>query len=163
MKKLSAILFSVLALFFYACDDTQNTDGSISANRLIAVPETADENADPADVEVAVISFSEKEFNFGEVESGEIVEHVFAFTNSGEAPLIISNAKASCGCTVPEWPKDPIAPGDEGKIKVRFDSKGKSGVQNKVVTVTANTQPSQTEVYIKGMVKSPKPTVEQPS
>ncbi len=163
MRKLSAILLSTLALSFYSCDEPQNSDSSISANRLIAVPATADESVDPADVEVAAISFTQTEYNFGEVESGDVVEHVFAFTNSGEAPLIISNAKASCGCTVPEWPKDPIAPGAEGKIKVRFDTKGKSGVQNKVVTITANTQPSQSEVLIKGMVKSPKPTAEQPS
>jgi hypothetical protein len=163
MKRTTLLMIPFIAFGFYGCDDTQNTDGSISANRLIAVPETADETVNTEDIDVAMIAFTEKEYNFGEVESGEKVEHTFSFTNSGSAPLIISNAKASCGCTVPEWPKDPIAPGGEGKIKVVFDSKGKSGVQNKVVTITANTQPSTSEILIKGMVKSPKPTDEQPS
>lgn len=162
MKRVNSIILSSLVFLFFACDDTQNTEGSVSANRLIAVPETADETVDAEDIAVAAISFAETEYNFGEVESGEVVEYTFAFSNSGDAPLIITNAKASCGCTVPKWPKDPIAPGGSGEIEVRFDSKGKSGVQNKNVTITANTQPSQTTVFIKGMVKSPKP-VEQPS
>lgn len=162
MKRISAVLLSVLALSFYACEEAQNTDGTISANRLISVPETADENVDVADIEVAEITFAETEYNFGEIESGDVVDYTFKFTNTGDAPLIVSNAKASCGCTVPKWSKEPIAPGGEGEIQVRFDSKGKSGVQNKAVTVTANTQPSETQVYIKGKINSPK-TTDQPS
>ena len=163
MTKLNILILGLTMTVFIACDDSsQTTDTGISANRLINVPETADETKEVDPNSAAKIEFTETEYNFGEVESGAKVEHTFKFTNTGQGPLIISNARASCGCTVPEWPTDPIQPGDDGEIMVVFDSKGKSGVQNKVVTITANTQPSQTEVLIKGMVKSPKPT-DQPS
>lgn len=99
-----------------------------------------------------VMSFTESEFNFGKVKAGEKVEHEYTFKNTGKEPLVISNAKGSCGCTVPEWPKEPIAPGGTGKILVHFDSKGKSGPQTKQVTITANTDPVQSIIYIKGEV-----------
>ena len=99
-----------------------------------------------------VVNFEETEFDFGEVTSGEKVEHVYKFTNSGNEPLIISDAKGSCGCTVPEWPKEPIAPGATSEIVVRFDSSNKSGNQSKRVTLTANTEPAQTFLTIKGQV-----------
>ena len=99
-----------------------------------------------------VMSFTETEFNFGKVKAGEKVEHEYVFKNTGKEPLVISNAKGSCGCTVPEWPKEPIAPGASAKIKVNFDSKGKSGPQTKQVTITANTDPVQSIIYIKGDV-----------
>lgn len=98
------------------------------------------------------MSFAETEFNFGKVKAGEKVQHEYNFKNTGKEPLVISNAKGSCGCTVPEWPKEPIAPGASGKIKVEFDSKGKSGPQTKQVTITANTDPVQSIIYIKGEV-----------
>ena len=99
-----------------------------------------------------IMSFTETEFNFGKVKAGEKVEHEYTFKNTGKEPLVISNAKGSCGCTVPEWPKEPIAPGASAKIKVNFDSKGKSGPQTKQVTITANTDPVQSIIYIKGEV-----------
>jgi hypothetical protein len=87
---------------------------------------------------------------------GEKVEHTYTFTNTGSEPLVISNAKGSCGCTVPSWPKEPIAPGATGEILVRFDSKGKGrvggGAQTKTVTITANTTPPDTRITIKGKV-----------
>lgn len=99
------------------------------------------------------IEFTEELHDFGEIQEGDVVEHTFAFKNTGDAPLIISSATASCGCTVPQWPKEPIAVGDEGEIKVRFDSKKKPGIQNKTITVTANTYPKINRVRIKADVK----------
>lgn len=99
------------------------------------------------------VQFAEQEYNFGKVKSGEKVQHEYTFKNTGSEPLVISNAKGSCGCTVPEWPKEPIAPGSSGKINVVFDSKGKSGPQTKTVTITANTDPPNTIIYIKGEVE----------
>jgi hypothetical protein len=98
------------------------------------------------------IQFEETEYNFGKVKAGTPVKHEYKFKNTGKEPLVISNAKGSCGCTVPDWPKEPIPVGGTGKILVEFDSKGKSGNQTKQVTVTANTDPPQTIIYIKGEV-----------
>lgn len=101
------------------------------------------------------ILFETLEYDFGTIASGEKVTHIFTFTNTGEAPLILSNAKGSCGCTVPSWPKEPVLPGEQGTIEVTFDSKNKSGHQSKRVTLTANTDPAQTFLTIRGkLIKS---------
>lgn len=104
---------------------------------------------------LTVITFDEDEFHFGEIEQGEKVRHIYRFTNTGDSPLVISNAKGSCGCTVPSWPMAPIAPGETGEIEVQFDSKGKKGKQSKRVTITANTDPAQTFLSIIGEVNVP--------
>lgn len=88
-------------------------------------------------------TFDEDSHNFGKINEGDVATHDFAFTNTGKAPLVITSARGSCGCTVPEYPKTPIAPGESGKIKVSFDSNGRSGRQDKNVTLTANTVPNQ--------------------
>lgn len=99
------------------------------------------------------ISFEETEFDYGVIDEGDKARHTYKFTNTGKEPLIISNAKGSCGCTVPQWPKEPIPPGGTGSIDVEFNSKGKKGKQSKRVTITANTDPAQTFLTIKGEVK----------
>lgn len=95
----------------------------------------------------------ESTYDFGKAKDGDIVEKSFAFKNTGESPLVISNISASCGCTTPEWPKEPIAPGAESNIMVRFNTTGKPGQQNKTVTITANTEPSVIELHVKGVVE----------
>ena len=101
------------------------------------------------------ISYDEEEYDFGTVTEGEKVEHSFTFTNTGEAPLFIATASASCGCTVPEVPEEPIAPGESSEIKVIFDTQGKvSDNMEKTVTVTANTVPAETRLKLKGVVKA---------
>ncbi|MEO1256164.1 MAG: DUF1573 domain-containing protein [Bacteroidota bacterium] len=84
------------------------------------------------------IVFAEKSFNFGDISQGERVEHVFEFENVGNEPLILSDVRTTCGCTAPEWPRDPVAPGKKSKVKVVFNSAGKMGMQNKVITVMSN-------------------------
>lgn len=101
------------------------------------------------------IQFENLEHDFGTIKQGDSPETVFKFTNTGNEPLIIENAKGSCGCTVPDWPKDPIAPGGKGEIKVQFNSAGKSGDQSKSVTLTANTEPLNTVLNIKAKVDVP--------
>lgn len=96
--------------------------------------------------------FEEESFDFGDIVEGDVVKHVFKFKNVGEAPLIIQNATAPCGCTVPSWPKEPIPVGESGEIEVQFNSKNKAGVQNKPVTITANTTPTTSKVIIKANV-----------
>lgn len=96
--------------------------------------------------------FTDEEHDFGTINEGDIVDHVFTFANNGDAPLIISSATASCGCTVPQWPKEPIPVGGSGEIKVQFNSRKKPGIQNKTVTITANTYPKISRLKIKANV-----------
>ena len=106
------------------------------------------------------ITFSEEKFEFGEIAQGEKVSYTFNFENTGTEPLIISNVKTTCGCTVPAWPKEPIAVGAKGKIDVVFNSRGKMGAQNKVITVQSNATNSQARVALVGNVLPPKPPKE---
>jgi hypothetical protein len=99
------------------------------------------------------IKYDNERFEFGTVNEGDMVKHTFKFTNTGKEPLIISNAKGSCGCTVPTWPKEAIAPGAQGQIDVEFNTSGKPGRQSKRVTVTANTIPTDTFIEVSGEVK----------
>ncbi|SDC67277.1 Protein of unknown function [Algoriphagus faecimaris] len=85
-----------------------------------------------------VISFKEKSIDFGDLKQGDKVSHTFELTNTGTAPLVISNVAATCGCTVPSWPKEPVAPGASAKIEVSFNSAGKMGKQNSVVRIYSN-------------------------
>ncbi len=126
------------------------SQGPISNADIIRSPVTADEPVDTTNV--AKIEFEEPDFNFGEVNEGEIVEHDFAFRNTGKAPLIINNARSTCGCTVPEWPKEPIPPGEGGVISVRFDTKNRPNQQSKPITITANTYPATSRVFLSGFV-----------
>ena len=87
---------------------------------------------------VPVISFKENSIDFGDIVQGQKVEHTFVLTNTGKQPLIISNVAATCGCTVPSWPKEPVAPGKSAEIKVSFNSTGKVGKQNSVVRIYSN-------------------------
>ena len=102
--------------------------------------------------ELTEMAFSKKTFDFGSINQGDIVSTQFEFTNSGKKDLIITEAVGSCGCTVPDYPKDVIKPGEKGRIKVSFNSTGKSGMQNKTVTLTANTKVGAEIVTIKANV-----------
>ncbi|RPA67965.1 DUF1573 domain-containing protein [Cyclobacteriaceae bacterium YHN15] len=86
----------------------------------------------------AVLDFNEKSIDFGDITQGDKVEHTFVFTNTGDTPLVISNVAVTCGCTAPNWPKEPIAPGSTGELKVVFNSTGKMGKQNSVVRIYSN-------------------------
>lgn len=86
----------------------------------------------------AVISFKEKQIDFGDIVQGQKVEHTFVFTNAGTEPLVISNVAVTCGCTASSWPKEPIAPGKSSELKVSFNSAGKMGKQNSVVRIYSN-------------------------
>lgn len=108
-----------------------------------------------------VLSFDKTEHDFGTINEGDVVETVFAFTNTGKSDLTILDARGSCGCTVPDYPKNtPIAPGDSGEIKVKFDSANKPGNQTKTVTLTTNTQRGREILRIKTMV-TPDPVKEK--
>ena len=101
------------------------------------------------------IEFSQDFFDFGEINQNESVSTEFTLKNTGDAPLLIRSAKGSCGCTVPEWPKEPVAVGSEATIKVTFNSGNKKGKQNKTVTLITNAIPSTKVLTIKGTVLVP--------
>ncbi len=134
-------------------ESTPSQNAPITSTQPAAQPEVNPEGPLPK------FEFEEESYDFGTINEGDIVTHIFKFTNTGEAPLMISSATASCGCTVPEWPKEPIAVGEEGEIKVQFNSRKKPGVQNKTVTITANTYPKINRIRIKANVLK----AEQPS
>jgi hypothetical protein len=119
------------------------------------INEVASQSVAPA----TSISFEQTEFNFGIVAQGEKVKNVFVFTNTGSQPLIISDAKGSCGCTVPEWPREAIMPGKSAHILAVFDSANKLGLQAKRITITANTSPIQVFLILKGEVVASKSEV----
>lgn len=96
--------------------------------------------------------FETVDHDFGTIKEGQVVEYTYKFKNSGEAPLIIQAAQGSCGCTASDWTKTPIPVGGTGFVKAKFDSNGKPNIQNKTVTVTANTWPKQTVLRFKAMV-----------
>lgn len=106
-----------------------------------------------AEGDFAVFSWDHQEHDFGTIGQESKVSHTFTFTNSGKVPLLISDAKGSCGCTVPVFPKDPIAPGASGDIKVSFDPAGRQGMNTKLVTILANSLSGSERVVIKANVK----------
>jgi hypothetical protein len=108
-----------------------------------------------AATDLPVMKFERETHDFGKIKSGDLVHYDFKFTNTGKSPLIITNATATCGCTKPEYPKTPVAPGASDVIKVTFNSTGKMGLQDKQVTVTANTNPAESRVHLLGDVTNP--------
>jgi hypothetical protein len=101
---------------------------------------------------ITSVKFETTDHDFGTIDEGDIVEWTYVVKNVGDEELIIQNAQPSCGCTVPEWTKEPIPAGGQGFIKARFDTKGKTNIQNKTITVTANTDPPTTTLRFKAMV-----------
>jgi hypothetical protein len=95
-------------------------------------------------------------YNFGKVTDGEKVEYSYRFKNTGNKPLIVVTATASCGCTVPQKPEKPILPGETGFIKIVFDSKGRVGEAHKTITVTSNANPEFTPLILTGIVEAKK-------
>jgi hypothetical protein len=116
--------------------DRKSEDVQLPGN-LVTNPGAAGKGSD---VRSARVVFAKDDHDFGVVREGEKVFWNFRFTNEGNAPLVINRVKADCGCTVPEFPRTPIEPGEEGRIKVTFDSKGRMGRQVKRVTVISNSE-----------------------
>lgn len=139
MKKL--VLWSFLSLFLSA--------GSLYAQEEASKTTTFTKKADDRQ---AQITFTEKEFNFEEVKEGEIVEHIFTFKNTGDYPLMLQDIRTTCGCTAPQWTKEPIAPNETGKIIIRFNSHKKAGQQRKIITVISNAANSSEKLVLYGTV-----------
>jgi len=107
----------------------------------------------------AAIKWEKSTYDFGDVTQGEKVEHTFRFTNTGDKDLVITNVEVTCGCTTPKgWPRDPIPPGEKGELTVAFNSAGKIGKQNKVITITSNSAGSVNQVMFSATVLEKKAT-----
>jgi hypothetical protein len=141
MKKL-LILFTVIAMV--SCGKKEQKAMSIE------VPLTNDGKVDTS--KLPKFTFVQDVFDFGQIKQGEKVSYSFKFKNTGSTPLIISSASASCGCTVPSYPEEPIQPGEESKIDVVFDSNGKMGMQTKTITLVSNTIPNTKVLYLRGEI-----------
>ncbi len=163
MKNLVLLFFLGAGLFLTSCASDSGDSRDAARESLQATAADANNASEVAPITTpntpaiptgptTSIQWLEEEFDFGTVEDGEIVTHVFKFKNTGSEPLIVTDAKATCGCTVPKKPTEPVAPGEIGQISVEFNSRGRTGSQNKPVTVTANTNPAQTKVVLKGEV-----------
>ena len=156
MKTVKIILCLLISTNFSCNDLTKKVETKkeerISAtviNNPITAQEVRQEGPLPE------LSFETLRYNFGDITQGETVSHQFVFTNTGEGNLIISNAKGSCGCTVPKWPKKPITPGEKAEIKVTFNSSGREGKQKKTVTLVTNAIPNTKVLTISGEVIVP--------
>ena len=126
-------------------------------SQTASTPPANDLSQDPfvpakPDVPPTVVAFEEMEYDFGSIEQNTTNPHVFTFTNTGDEPLIISDAKGSCGCTVPDYPREPVMPGEKGEIKVVYSPGKQKNLQTKTVTITANTEPATTVLRIKANV-----------
>jgi hypothetical protein len=152
-NKIISLLF---ILSFVACnpepEKTPGGDNRLSPD-IVENPATANGEADTS--KVPKFSFAETSHHFGEITAGQKVSYVFKFKNSGGSQLVITQVSGSCGCTVPEYSKNPVSPGGEGEIKVTFDSNGKSGMESKTITVLANTIPATKVLTISAEVMQP--------
>jgi hypothetical protein len=165
MRKNITLSFAFLFILITSCkkevsvanDESTVVDTSKSnIERIIeARKKRMAEKKIPADGKYPVITFKETEFDFGDIKQGEKVEHTFEFTNTGEADLLISTARASCGCTVPEFTEEAVKPGKSGKIKVTFNSAGKKGPTTKTITVVCNTANENEILTIKTNIQVP--------
>ena len=148
MKKFIGIAMIASAVIMTACGDS-NAAKKVDDKKV----ETSAADAAAAATEAPVMTFDKVMHDFGTIAEGERVQTVFSFTNTGKSDLVIVDARGSCGCTVPSYPKNtPIAPGDTGEITVSFDSNNKPNMQQKTVTISANTESGREMLRIKAMV-----------
>lgn len=148
-SKMKTSLFLFISFLFFACGNNKPQKASTD---LVNNPASADSSSIKSNGKAATISFENPSHDFGNITQGEILEYGFIFTNTGGSDLIISNASASCGCTIPDYPKEPIAPGKQGKIKVTFNSDGRIDRFLKEVNITSNTEPMTNTLYISGII-----------
>ncbi|MBL6649370.1 MAG: DUF1573 domain-containing protein [Flavobacteriaceae bacterium] len=147
--KTSLIAFLIafsFSFFFNSCET--NPSKKIKEENVISTKERLENSDDFPEIE-----FDKNNHDFGEISEGDLAETEFVFTNVGKSDLIISDASGSCGCTVPDYPKNtPIKPGESGKIVVKFDSNNRPGLQRKAVTLITNTAKGKQILNIKSIV-----------
>lgn len=150
MKKTVYILaFAFFTVFLFSCGSGKKDNTTVDTD-IVNIP---DANSDPGTM--PVMTFESETYDFKEITEGEKVSHIYKFKNTGGSDLVISSAKGSCGCTVPEYPTKPIKPNETGEIKVTFDSQGKLGFSKKEVVIVTNAQPNTKIITFQVHVMSP--------
>jgi hypothetical protein len=149
MMKILLFVVMMTAGILISCE---NSNKKISTD---VVKSSTSSAVDAIGDEMPVIEFEETIHDFGRIIQGEKVSYTFKFKNVGKADLLISKVSTSCGCTATDYPRDPVEPGETGKIVVTFDSHNKKGFQNKTATVLTNTEPNYTTLYVKTTVDVP--------
>lgn len=144
MKKL--FFAAVVASMLMACNNSSNNT-NVNNDTTITSEEYTHTTGN------GKIVFEQDEYDFGTIKEGDVVEHTFNFKNDGTEPVILAQVSATCGCTTPDYTKDPILPGKEGQVKVSFNSAGHPGIQQKFVTITSNAENSVLTVQLKGTVE----------
>jgi hypothetical protein len=174
-SNIKAVLLTVLTLSMFTIAIVELTGISNTAifNRFhkqdpgeeLYVPEKASQATDTAGVkpvtrsqkvlemEKTSMEFSETKFNFGKAKEGQVLKHTFRFKNTGTQPLMIAKTDVTCGCTVTDFPKEPIPPAGEGKLTVQFNTSGKSGIQQKNIIVHSNAVPEAVGISIEADIK----------
>lgn len=150
MKSIIYSVFCFSYFFFSSCGENKK---QTAPTDIVNIPATAEQGIDRSDL--PVLKFEEEVFDFGDITQGEKVSHNFKFENTGKKDLIISNAYADCGCTVPEIPKQPIPPGKTNSIRVTFDSDQKTGVVTKQISILTNCIPNTQVIKIKATIFVP--------
>ena len=144
MKFLTVVFFVSLLTIGVSAQSIADLPKNKSANTAQTVQSPSQDS----------IIFDKLEHDYGTIEKGGDGNCVFTFTNQGQKPLLLSNVRASCGCTVPQWPREPIAPGEQGEIKVKYNT-NIAGTFNKSITVNSNAANSIVRLRIKGQVVAP--------
>ncbi|MEO5570289.1 MAG: DUF1573 domain-containing protein [Bacteroidia bacterium] len=152
----SRLIYLFFVMLFIACtpppEKLPSGENKLSP-AIVDNPATANGKSDTS--KTPKFYFAETSHHFGEMKAGAVVSYVFKFKNTGGSQLVIAQATGSCGCTVPEYSKNPVPPGGEGEVKVTFDSHGKSGMESKTVTILANTIPATKVLTISAEVLQP--------
>jgi Protein of unknown function (DUF1573) len=143
MKRLIGITFIAATLFLSCKDDAKKKDTDLINN-----PRTAAGDYQQDLSKLGTLSFEDTTHDFGKIKDGDVVEYNFAYKNIGKSPIIINTARASCGCTVADYKREPIAVNETGDLKVKFDSKGKEGMVQKTIFVSTNGNPSNYQLTI---------------
>lgn len=167
MKKVAFVLMAAMSMALFACQTSGSAGKTDKEDVAVApavdpttpaapaAPKKPDYLAKAEELSQTTVEWSSDTYDYGSVASGAKVTHQFRFTNTGDAPLILTRVKPSCGCTTPTYTKEEIGPGEDGFIDVAFNSAGKSGVQNKTVTVTGNFAGTNKILRINGEVTAP--------
>lgn len=150
MNKKILLLIALVGILTISCKD--DPASKVNKDNL----ELAKKRDNDLKYNSPVMKFEVTEHDFGTLNEGDVVETVFKFKNTGKSELIISKAKSTCGCTVPQWPKKPVMPGEEGEIKVKFNTRGKPDKQQKQITLTTNTAKGKEILMIKAFVNPKK-------